>query len=214
MLSQDVDRDDKAALYPSWINRALRKIQQDNSWRCMRASADVTITSGTSLVDLPANMKELTPEKSPVFVRDVDNATSLYPAVVQSKEHILAYKVTNLYPASTTNISGLSQGLEVWVEMDATGQWSLHVPENATQDLGFVVTYFGFLAALVDDADSNFLTTEYEDMVEAKCKQVAFAAIADPLSADFEVLYREFLRQAKADDSRRQHRGRKLRMGG
>lgn len=214
MLAQDVDRDDKATLYPSWINRALKKVQQDHSWRCMRARSNVTILTGTSSIDLPANMKELTPERSPVFVYDVDNASVSYPVTVSSRESVLGYRVGDLFPATTTVMSGVSQGLEVWVEMDGTGQWSLHIPSNATRDLDFEVSYFGFLTALSADGDSNFLTTEYEDMVENKCKAVAFSAIADPVAADFEALYQMHLKYAKQDDSRRQHRGRKLRMGG
>jgi len=217
MLSQDVNRSDKETLwYPIWINRALRKIQSDETFSFMRNRSDVVIAQGTSSIALPARFKQLTAEQYPVTVIDPTMGTgplAELPCEVTSREDMISYRASTYVPSRPANVRGRLSGLPVWIENTAAG-WTLNIIDTAAEALTFRVSHFAFLADLAADSDSNYLTTNYPELVENKIKAIAFAAINDPIAAQFEAMAARLLSDAVLDDRRRTYRGRALRMGG
>ncbi len=211
ILAEDVGRTDKEHRYADWIRQALRKVQQDVSWNCMRRSNNVTITSGSLNVALPADFKEFTPERTPVHI--VSGNTFL-PVLVTTFEEMAAANAGRerliIHPGS-----GRSDSVPVYLSYETPmANPHLNMFDGASETINFRISYFGFLPDFTDDADQNFLSVNYTQMVEAKVKAVAFAAINDPLAADFEVLYDNTRRLAEVDDARRRYQGRTLQMGG
>lgn len=213
-LQEDVTRYDKEASgwYPKWVNRALRRIQQDRSWNCMRKTAEITVLNGTRSIALPADFKELARETPAVFLQSTDTASPWVPVRVTSRSHMDSKSVNNVWPAS--GVAGAQAGLECFIEQAADGTWTFFVEEDLTQDTTFRIEYYGFLPDLAADEDANHLTNAYEEMVMAKVKEIAFLAVNDPIAADFAQVYRGYLSEAWRDDQRRRHSGRVLRMGG
>jgi hypothetical protein len=212
VLQGSFSRSDKEAegWYPKYVNRALRQIQKDRSWNCMFATTDLTIQAGVDGVALPSTFKELHSAQPSVFVHDPAVGSSLIPVTVTSRAEHNRFHAGSLWPPSGTATSNL----EVFLESGSDGTWSLNVKDSPTDDIVLRVHYYGFLADLALDGDSNFLTTEYPDLCLAKVKEVAFMDINDPISIDFLNLYQQKLPEAVRDDSRRRYSGRRMRMGG
>jgi hypothetical protein len=60
---------------------------------------------------------------------------------------------------------------------------SLNFLDNTSTDVTFSVAYFRFLPPLLADTDENYLTREFEDMVQAKSSTLHFSTINDPQAA-------------------------------
>jgi hypothetical protein len=217
MLAQDVNRADKETVwYPIWINRALRKIQTDVSFSCMRGRATVTIPANQTSAALPARFKELTAEQYPVTMANPSlgsGAAAEVPCEVVSREHLTTFRVSGLLPARQANALGSLSGYPVWVEYAPAG-WTLNILDPASEELNFSVSHHAFLPDLVADGDTNYLTLNYPDLVENKIKAIAFMSLNDPIAAQFEAISAKLLREATLDDERRRTRGRVYRMGG
>lgn len=216
MLAQDVNRADKEALYPVWINRALRKIQTDASFACMKDRQDVTISAGSTSALLPARFKELYPEQHPVAVVSPGLGAGIaaeIPCEVTSREDVVSHRVSSLLPVRQASFSGSLIGYPVWIEHTASG-WALNIADPASENLTFRVAHYAFLPELSADGDTNYLTLNYPDLVENKAKAIAFMAVNDPIAAQFEAMAAKLLVEAVLDDKRRASRGRVLRMGG
>lgn len=200
MLAQDVNRSDKEAVeYPLWINRGLRKIQSDENFACMSRRLDVRINAGESSAALPEDFKELKVEgsRSPV-ARFHESSGFEEPWDVVTREYALRHPHRAM-----------------WLGFDgASGLWTVNVPPTETGGVVFRLNYYEFLPDLIGDGESNYLTVNYPELVEARIKAIAFAALADPIAVSFEQLAVTRLREAKADDHRRATRGRVFRMGG
>ena len=214
MLQEDFARYDKeqSGWYTKWINRGIRKICQDRSWNCMRKSANVTISSGSSSVNLPADFKELQNERPAVFYCDPANAENKTPVRITSRAYMDDHDTGMLWPPAWA--AGSQTALEAFIEQSSTGQYTLNVDDNLSQDATYRVQYFGFFDDLVNNADSNYITNNYEDMLTCKIKEIAFLSVNDPIAADFMTVYKNYLQEAWRDDQNRKHSGRKLRMGG
>lgn len=216
MLAQDVNRSDKEMWYPVWINRALRKIQTDASFACMKSRQDVVIPAGSSSVLLPTRFKELYPEQFPVAVISPPGSggiVSEIPCEVTSREDIVGYRISSLLPVRQASFSGSLVGYPVWTELTGSG-WTLNIADPASETLTFRVAHHAFLPELAADSDSNYLTLNYPDLVENKVKGIAFMAVNDPIGAQFEAMATKLLNEAVLDDKRRASRGRVMRMGG
>lgn len=220
-------RSDLAPLYPSFVNEALTYIQQQRSWLVMKANGIFRMANGASAVNLDVDedglvtrFKELTLGKSPVHLRG--NDLVLTPCEVWPREKILrrqARLISNslLYsvyshPNTTRRVS-----IPVWVQWTRNPASMESVPSlqilfKATSDLPFDITYYGFLPDLEVDDDSNFFTDRLGEMVLAKAKALAFAAINDPATADFEKLYEAKFAAAAAQDAYQAVAGLELRM--
>jgi hypothetical protein len=216
-LDREVQRPDMSYKYLTWINRALRKIQQDFSWNCMRHSEEMTISTGATNVQLPANFKEFTPENTPVHLKHVEttNRTRWVPSRVGTFEDIARKDTMLLYPYAPQQVITDKFGIPVYLTVEGDeGLWFLNIFGTASTDIIFRVSYFRFLPKLQADDQDNFLTREYEEMVESKLKATAFMSLNDPVSAEFEGLYRSMAKNAQATDGLRRYQGRTLRMGG
>lgn len=216
LLDEEIQRHDLKHRYGQWINRGLRKIQQDTSWQCMSHVSEVVLPNGSSEVELPGDFKELTFEKTPVHMKIVDSVgTQYFPCKVQTFEQLTAQNAHVLYPYSQTTVRTQQIGLPVYISPNGvTARWFLNIVEEADADLTFRVSYYRYLPELADDDDENFFTRNYEEMVEAVVKKIGFTAINDPIAASFEALYQKEFSTAHNHDQRRKYSGRTLRMGG
>jgi hypothetical protein len=213
VLETGFDRSDLEHRYVSFINRSLRKLQQDQDWARTKTIIEVTIPQLEESVSLPADFKAMTQEQFPVMVRSQDNQTWL-PCPLQSEEYCLRYQATTFYPPSQISQFMARAGVTVFTRRDLNGD-TLRIGLPAAEDLKFRVSYFRFLPDLVEDKDDNFLTREYEDLVEHRILATAFASINDvEMTAAHETLFAKALRESAIDDSRRTSQGRPLRMGG
>lgn len=216
MLAQDVNRSDKETVwYPKWINRALRKIQTDVSFACMKSRASLQMAPGASSVNLPANFKELTAEQYPVTIIDpsLPGIAAELPCTVTSREEMVAYRASTYVPTQASNVRGRLSGLPVYLDRTST-DWTLNVQGPAEEGLDLRVSYYGFLAELVNNSDTNYFLLNYPDLVENKVKAIAFTSLNDPAASLFESMAAKLLAEAVLDDKRRLNRGRVLRMGG
>jgi len=217
MLDESVMRTDLKHRYLGWINSSLRKIQQDREWRFFgQKVADVTMPAGESSVRLPDDFKELTREITPVAVKDDTSPdATAFPCEVISREQTLNYRSTTFFAPMAGTPRTARTGIPVFLTFDGDGEASLNIPREAVTNLVFVVSYSAFLPNLEDDADSNRLTREYEELCEARIKMRAFAYVNDNEQAAVQAaLYTRLLAEAGADDFARRHSGRKFRFGG
>lgn len=211
LLAVGVGRTDLEASYPRWINRALKQIQKDHDWSFCKSILTVTIDAGTTTEALPSTFKCLSSERTPIYITGGLGETTPRPCEVVSYEHTQNLKGA-AWPASSG--VGSSTGTYVFLQRGTTGTVSLRIADTASSNLVFSVSAYSFLPELAADDDENVLTTDYEDLVEAKVKSIAFATVNDPLAADYENLYRLRLQEAIRDDYLRTHKGRAIRMGG
>lgn len=203
MLEIGIARDDLAADYTEWINRGLRAVQRDHSWNFMRHVSNVTMLGGTSSVALPADFKELQPQRGAVSL--FDPALGLFPCDVTSRESLIF--------SATVPRGNLFSQARVFLSNDGN-QAFLNFLDNTSSDVTFAIAYFRFLPPLTADADENYLTREFEDMIQAKIKQIAFSSINDPQAAAELGLYEVEKRRAIAFDARQRIQGQNMRMGG
>jgi hypothetical protein len=225
-LTIGVMRDDLAQYYPTFINEALVEIQRRRSWQCMRAVNFFTILNGASTVSLlttdgsvATRFKELSIGKSPVHLQFTQaGSTLLTPCDVWPREKLLrrqARLISNslLYSVYSNPSVALRTQVPVYVDWQA-GQPVLNILFPAQSDLPFSVSYYGYLADLdpANPADSNEFTAHYSEMVVAKSKAIAFAAINDPVAGDFEVLFDKKFKDAAAQDAYQAVAGMDLRM--
>lgn len=202
MLEIGVARDDLAGEYTEWINRGVRAVQRDHSYNCMRHVQNITMTAGTSAVALPGDFKELQSPKGSV---------SLY---VPSEGYFPCEVVTRAKLIQGGTVPrGAAFEARVFLSNDGN-QAFLNFLDNTTSDVTFSVEYFRFLPLLAADSDENYLTREFEDMVQAKIKQIAFSSTNDPQAASELALYEVEKRKAVAFDARQRSQGQLIRMGG
>ena len=228
MLAQQVNRSDmESTWYPIWINRALRRIQNDTSFTFMRSRADVTMAAGESSATLPDDFKELTPEKSAITIVDPSlisqGVLAELPCELTSRENMLNYRAATFVPSRPANVRGRLAGLPVYLDRRwsgvsgstvSTGGTTINILDVTAEPLAFRVSYFAYLPALANDVDTNTLLLEYPDLVESKVKSIAFSALNDPVATNFELASGKLLAEAVLDDKRRLNSGRVYRMGG
>lgn len=206
VLDISLSRPDLESSYGDWVNQGLTNIYQDVSWNAMRHSTTVTISAGESFAALPADFKELTPARTPIYLSDAQY--SMMPVDVTRREDIIRLRNTHLSPAAV-NERGATQ-----VYLGNNGvTWTLNLIDEATSEMTFTVSYFRLLPKFTDDADENHITRSYSDMVKAKIKAVGFGEINDPLFAMWEGAYEKFRAKAAIDDARRWTQGRRVQMG-
>jgi hypothetical protein len=205
MLEIGIARDDLAGDYTDWINRGVRACQRDHSYNCMRHVSNVTMAAGTSSVVLPGDFKELQPKthrNGPVNVYSVAEG---YTAVeILSREALISAAPSPGSVFAQTRMFMSNDGNQAF----------LNFLDNTSTDVTFSVAYFRFLPPLSADSDENYLTREFEDMVQAKIKQIAFSSINDPQAAAELALYKIEKERAVAFDARQRSQGQNTRMGG
>jgi hypothetical protein len=202
MLEIGIARDDLASEYDGWINRGIRAVQRDHSYNCMRHVGVVTMTSGTSSVLLPSDFKELQPQKGSVSVFDA--ATGYYMCEVTTREKLIRQ-----------SLSARGGGFQASIFLSSDGNVaSLNFLDTTLSDVTFSVAYFRFLPPLLADTDENYLTREFEDLVQAKIKHIAFSAINDPQASTELAAYEIEKRRTIPFDARQRIQGQLAQMGG
>lgn len=213
MLEIAVQRTDLEELYPDWINQALKGIQRDWSFNCMRHEADITITTATTFVDMPADFKELQQARPPIFYKFHDTGDDrLIPCDVVRQEELVRLDTSLLYPARYSRIRPFRY-YPVYLSWN-DGQCKLHILEEDHEEMDFVIKYYRYLPALSAPDDENGITRDYEEMVKAKVKAIAFEEIGDPQAADWETVYVLKLKAMKDHEAYSYVAGRRLQMGG
>lgn len=208
-LEVAIGRGDLEGMYRTWVNRALRSIQHDNDFNCMRSSVTPTILNGETSVPLPSDFKQFTTSDSPVCLST--NGAHL-PCLLTFQES--TQRLNSASAGITITREGFSsRGPDVFLTNDGN-RFFLNIDFPATQNLDFRVSHFRFLPELLEDRDSNHLTTTYEEMVLAKVKSVAFEEISDPLAEQWERTYELKKRKAVLSDQRAWLCGRRLQLGG
>ena len=168
----------------------------------MRHVASVTMAAGTSSVALPDNFKQLQPQQGSVALYDA--VDGYFPCEVLTRERILL--------ARSSPQNGRFN-VRVFLSNDGNQEF-LNYLDNTTTAATFSIAYFRFLPPLVADSDENYLTREFEEMIQAKIKQIAFSTINDPQAGVELGLYEVEKRKAVAFDARQYVQGRNVRMGG
>ena len=217
VLEKEVQRPDMSYKYMIWINRAVRAIQQDYSYGCMRNSGDITIAQGTSQVRLPEDFKEFTPEFSPVHLKVPENPGRMryYPVQLRTFETVARTDSYLLFPYAPQQVVSEKFAVPLWLSMEGDSQTPfLNIMVAPDQELNYRISYFRYLPKLEQESQDNYFTREYEEMVEAKLKSVAFTSLTDPVAAEYETLYVRLAKKARAVDELRRYQGRTLRMGG
>jgi hypothetical protein len=226
-LTIGVMRDDLATSYKDFINEALVEIQRRRSWQCMQQIDYFNILNGQSSCSLNTNadgnatrFKELTAHETPVHLRAQDLV--LTPCDVWTMEKVLRRQsrlISNSILYSVYSHPNTTRRVSVPVFINwVAGQPTLNVLFAADSDLPFHVSYYGYLPDLVDDDPdgnnvlSNEFTEHYPEMVVAKAKSIAFAAVNDPAAADFEALFEKKFTEAVAKDAYQRLAGLQLRM--
>lgn len=119
-----------------FVNAALRQVQKDRSWPCMKTEEVFTIPAGASRVALPSYFKELQ-SLDPVHVVLADGTTRpVDVAYVEQEERRRDWTV-----------AGLAQMFRVALERDENGAW-LRIADPASEAIRLRVKFYRFLADL------------------------------------------------------------------
>jgi hypothetical protein len=213
VLEVAVQRTDLETFYPAWINQAMKGIQRDWSFNAMRHEADVTILQGTTSVPMPADFKELQKARPPIYYRFFDASDSrLIPCDIVRQEELIRLDTSLLYPARYSRVRPFRYYpvFMDWID----GQPTLNLLENDHEEMTFLVKYFRYFPEMSRPDDENPITRDYEEMVKAKLKAVAFEEIGDPQAADWEHVYVLKLKAMKDHEAYSYVAGRRLQMGG
>ncbi len=197
--------------YADFINEARRELQNKRSWSFMKASADLTILQGDKTVALPDGFKELQPEGSngsPVsfILHDPNVPGAVWPVTI----HFEAEEIRRLWLFGG-QVSVWFGEMRLFLRVNANGA-ILGLEIEATEDMEFRVEYIGYLPDLVAPTDECPLTNAYPEMVIAKSKSLALAAINDGAAVALETLSDSKFKEASLADARADLVGRDLRM--
>lgn len=203
MLDVSVNRSDLSDQYDDWINRGIRAIQRDFDYNCMRHVASVPMLLGQSTAQLPNDFKRLQTEKGSVALYDPVRGGNI-PVEVKTRERLVCLTQTQ----TRTTIP------QVFLSNDGKTAF-LNLLDTTSNNITFSVAYFRYLPKLVAETDENYFTVEFEDMVQARVKAVAFSIINDPIEAAELAKYTNIhLPAAKVFDTLQRMQGRTSQMGG
>lgn len=196
---------DGASNYTAILNDAQKEICRAHSFNWMRAETSVTITGGASYVALPADFKELVTDNTPVWLADVESGSIVYrPVNIWTPEKVRRWQS---YVAQ-----GDTQGSVLYVDRTASPPRLSLGNGTATEAMTFKVHYYAFPTALSDSVTTNTLTADFPELLLAKAKAIAFAAINDPAVADMEKLFSLKFNSARQHDMYSRIAGTQLRM--
>jgi len=186
--------------YSVFLNTAQREICKRRSWKFMKASADVTIPAGQTSVALPANFKELTRDKSPVQVVSGDAAPVPVDVWTMEKLKRRVRSQLSTQTACAVDFTFSPPKLETLIE-------------PSDEDLVFEISHYKYLDDLGPSNTSNALTNDYPEMLLARAKSLAFAAVNDDaMVADMEKLFEKKFGEAAGHDAYSALAGIDLRM--
>lgn len=166
-----------------FVNRAQRAISQRRNWSFMHDRSTATVAAAATSVDLGADFKSLSEERSPVTYTDASFGNSNVPVKVASREEVESWwpwpwpfgPVLVPIPGSYLPIR------VVFIEQNGPGgNWTLNIPPQfaATAALVFNLSAYWYPAPLVAGTDHNGLT-DHGDLAEAllnRTRALAYAA--------------------------------------
>jgi len=161
-----------------WVNRAQRTICERRNWTFMHDTIEVDIAANTAKASLPAEFKELATENSPVSF-SVSGSNVPLPVRVLSRAEI--NRRGNVFPLVYTQaVSTQAPILEVFIEQNAEGTWTLNIANTAQQSnpVTFTVSGYFYVPDLEKGSDQNALTN-HGDLVEAliaRTKAIAYGS--------------------------------------
>lgn len=194
-----IDRDDLKDLYISYINQAIREIENRCSFNYMKKSENVQISNGELSTSMPVDYKEIIRLKSPVsrIVTPSGSSTStLVPCVLYSRQ---ALERLQNSVGSAIVTSGQDQQLSLLLDID-DNTWFLSLLQEATEDINLRVNYYGYSEKVTEEDPEHPLFTTYPTLVVACAKYIIFSDINDDLQTKAEEQYERELKKAKGND--------------
>lgn len=198
-LYKSVQRDDYLATnspdvnYGTFINEAIREIENRKSFATMKKTGDFIISAGDTSVELPVLFKTLQNLRPPVHVvfEGSGQGELLKPVNVSWAE--VEYR--RLWASG-----GRVWNVQTWIERGNSGTvpastlCTLNIASQASEDITFRVKYYAYSAPLAGNDDESLLEQLYPRMVMTKAKEIAFDAVNDSeafasAAAKFEILF-------------------------
>lgn len=201
------DEDALLGVIPKSVNAALRDIQARHSWATMKARLNLTLTAGSTTVDLGADFKELQGGHTPVQIEgDYPRNIRVFPSAEAIRRNDVGgwpYQAVFL-PLSDSY---------AWV--DGT---TLSFPQAPEVDLDVSVAVVQYVPALVEDNDENYFTVNHPNAVVNLTKFKVGGFSPNPnttknLGGWFQT-YDQEIQQAIREDAHKQVAGKTYRMGG
>ncbi len=178
-LYKSVQRDDYLVAnsadvnYGTFINDAVREIENRKSWTTMKQTADVVIASGDQSVDLPERFKSLQNLRPPVHVVLND------PNIGQNILKPVNVTWSEVEYRRLWMMGGMAWDVQTWIERTGLMDCTLNIASIAGTNLTFRVKFYQYSAPLSGDSDESLLEQLYPRMVMMKAKEIAFEAIND-----------------------------------
>ena len=177
-----LNRTDLTTPIPTWITQAQRKLERAN-WKCMQKHS--TTTGADSRILMPTDYKET------IWFKVV------YGGAYYELEHTNLRDVLNRFPATAQ--TGLP---EVFATDNATSEFLLGPAPDTTYT--FDLFYYCKLAALSQDTDTNWWTTNAEELlVYGALLEGSAYLVSDPRIPMWRDFYSETyaaLRKSEADE--------------
>lgn len=213
-LQRQVSRTDVGAdEYADYATQALKRIQENRSWGCMKTDTQITMPVNATSIELPDNFKELQSGNSPVRV-SYTGAGYMRPLPCQVKpkrEFEREYAKFSYGVLSSYYFNYNVLRLPVYLDQ-SQGVWTLNIAVQAQGPITFLVDYYGFLPEPENPNDTNYFMSNYEDMLMAKAKSLCWEGVNDEFAGEWDALYEKKFKRNTHDDAYRQTRGIEMRM--
>jgi hypothetical protein len=173
------------------INAGVKHICEAAGWSFCERSGGVTIVSGTKSTPLPSETMYI---RRAYYTNSAGEITDL----------VQMFPVEMLDEYGVDPDDGEPQAFSTW-------GGNLNVERNATAYVGVNLDYYGRLSDLVNDADTNFLTSNHWLLVLLASLIAASAyGFEDSRVGLWQALYEQELAQVKTLDSYQRHSARYL----
>jgi hypothetical protein len=197
LVEKGVQRRDLSAQYKDTINGAIRSIQEEYSFTCMKHTDEVTMRAGAQWVSLPSDFKEF--QRGRGVVRRV-LADGGYLPIDLAGRSLTQRMGSRWRPSAVTHNM-------FWLEFQNDCP-VLRGNCRAMNEGKFQVAYYRYLPPLEKKTDDNYITRTWPQMVVHRAKSDLFALINDDeRTASSEKLYQMEFKKAYNTDARREISG-------
>lgn len=210
-----VQRGDLSNEYGNVVNQAIRFICNARTWTWMKKSVPLAWEANESSLRLPGDFKELAgPQSSVTIAYDGSNNYPLQIVVYGKKELQRIYTAGFGRGLTARPVTNRSNSIHASCYLDWNGNVAtLNFPYKTQEKIDVNVDYYAYPQPLNNDDDTNFLLTEYPEMVLQKSKSILFEAINDDGAAELaNAKYLEYYSQAATQDARKKNAGMQIRM--
>jgi hypothetical protein len=210
-----VQRGDLSNEYGNVVNEAIRFICNARTWTWMKKSAPLRWEPNEASVRLPGDFKELTNAQSAVTIAYDDTTSYPIQIIVYGKKELQRIYTAGFGRGLTARpVINYRNNIHASCYLDWNGNVAtLNFPYRTLEPIDVNVDYYAYPEPLNNDDDTNFLLTEYPQMVLHKAKAMLFEAINDDGAAEISnVKYLEYYNQAANQDARKKIAGVTIRM--